>query len=258
VHHRAKASRPLRILRALVLAAAVLPAVLWTAAAAGSYGDEVLADGPLGYWRLGETSGTTAADQTAANNPGTYTGGVTLAITGALTSDPDTAARFDGSNDLVRIPDPANGHLDVGSSDFTVELWLNTTLNGERLLIGKRSSGPYWQLTVTDDPGQAGRVRTLISTGSVTRTTYNTTRVDDGQWHHLVVLFDRDLAISYYLDGNPDGTTTTTTPGNLANSANLQLGKVSGYPYYNGDLDEIALYPTLLTPTRIQAHHAAR
>ena len=37
-----------------------------TTAAVGSYRDEVLADGPAGYWRLGESAGTTAASETGS------------------------------------------------------------------------------------------------------------------------------------------------------------------------------------------------
>ena len=50
------------------------------------YGDAVLADNPVGYWRLDETTGTTAADS-KGTRPGTYANGVTLGQAGAL---PDT------------------------------------------------------------------------------------------------------------------------------------------------------------------------
>ena len=46
---------------------------------AASYEATVLADGPSGYWRLGETSGTTAAAVTGGVN-GTYTNGPVLGV----------------------------------------------------------------------------------------------------------------------------------------------------------------------------------
>src|SRR5207244_3076415 len=74
----------------------------------------------LAYWRLGESSGATAADELFAN-PGTYEHGVTLGTGGGLTSDPDTAALFDGVDDDVAVPA-------LGSSvDFTVEGWQRIT-----------------------------------------------------------------------------------------------------------------------------------
>src|SRR5688500_14316091 len=87
-------------------------AVLWIAAivsaavaggtgatSGGDYAAQVTADGPRAYWRLGETSGTTAADETASASPGTYAGGVVLGVPASLAGDPDTAVRFDGVDD---------------------------------------------------------------------------------------------------------------------------------------------------------------
>jgi hypothetical protein len=89
------------------------------------YADAVLTDSPIGYWRLGETSGNVAADSSPNGLAGTYTGGVTLGVGGAINGDPNTAARFDGTNDLVSMGDPASGRLDFGTADFTVEALLS-------------------------------------------------------------------------------------------------------------------------------------
>ena len=45
--------------------------------------------------------------------------------------------------------------------------------------------------------------------------------------------------------------------GDLDNTGPLTIGKVSGYPKFNGELDDLALYPSLLSPERIQAHYYA-
>src|SRR6266849_10213854 len=47
------------------------------------YAQVVLADAPVAYWRLGETTGATAVDS-AGTNPATVFGGVTLGQAGAL------------------------------------------------------------------------------------------------------------------------------------------------------------------------------
>src|SRR3954463_8284562 len=85
----------------VVLAVFALPAV--PASADAAYPDVVRAGAPVSYWRLGETSGTVAADQQAPSNPGTYLGGVGLGAPGALVGDPDRAAAFDGIDDEVRL-----------------------------------------------------------------------------------------------------------------------------------------------------------
>jgi Concanavalin A-like lectin/glucanases superfamily len=218
----------------------------------------VLADSPRAYWRLGETSGATAVDQLGVA-PGTYTGGVVLGAVGALTGDPNTAARFDGSDDRVIMGDPANGSLDFGTGDFTAEAWVKTAVNGERAIASKRltSTGAYWQFTVTDDPGRTGTIRVNISDGSVIRELYGPARrVDDGAWHHVVVVFDRDVGVTVYVDGISLATPAPAT-GDVSNTGPFLVGKSTGYGYFNGDIDEVAVYPAVLPAARVQAHRLA-
>jgi hypothetical protein len=87
------------------------------------YSDAVIADNPVSYWRLDESSGTTAADS-KGSNAGTYTNGPTLGQAGAL---PDTinnrAASFDGVNDYVTVPYAAA----LNTAQFTLEFWSKPT-----------------------------------------------------------------------------------------------------------------------------------
>jgi hypothetical protein len=85
-----------------------------------SYPAAVLADTPLGYWELGETSGTIAADASGNGRSGTYTGGVTL---GGPTSVTAPAAVFDGGSGYVSVSTGA--WLPTGSAARSVEVWFN-------------------------------------------------------------------------------------------------------------------------------------
>ena len=104
---------------ALVLAIGMLaPAAPAAAQTAGSYSERVLNRSELlSYWRLGETSGTVATDVKSARN-GTYVGGVTLGPAGALSADPDKAARFDGVDDIRHAADAV-----ARTTSFTIEGW---------------------------------------------------------------------------------------------------------------------------------------
>src|SRR5690348_425559 len=77
------------------------------------YRDAVMADAPVGYWRLGEPPGLSspfaAADASGNANPGTYSngGGALAGVTlgrAALVSGSDGAALFDGLGGHVTVP----------------------------------------------------------------------------------------------------------------------------------------------------------
>jgi hypothetical protein len=253
--------RVIRRLPSSVVLAAAVGALVFTsgAAALGSYREEVLADSPRGYWRVAETAGTAAQDETANNNDGTYTGGVGLGAAGALSSDSANAsASFDGVNDLVTMGDPATGVFDFGTGDFSIEVWVKTAVNGERVVASKYASGsPDWRLSVTDDSGRVGDLRFQIETGGSTRTHYSTARVDDNAWHQVVVLVDRGVAVSFYIDKVLRGSSVDTNTASIDNSGPLQWGDVSGGANFQGSLDEPTLYGTLLSAERIAAHYDA-
>ena len=85
------------------------------AQAAGGYPQSVTdTAGLLGYWRLGEQSGTTAADVTG-RTPGSLLGGVSLGARGGLSLDADTAVRFDGVDDEMQAGDSSLALADAGS-----------------------------------------------------------------------------------------------------------------------------------------------
>jgi hypothetical protein len=95
-----------------------------------------------------------------------------------------------------------------------------------------------------------------VSAGSSREVYGPAVRVDDGAWHHVVGAFDRDAGITVFVDGTSRFTAGAFT-GLIDNAAPLLVGKSTGYGYFGGDLDEVAVYPTLLSATRVQAHHAA-
>lgn len=219
-----------------------------------SYADAVRADAPRAFWRLGELSGTVAAeDQGGAS--GTYSGGVTLGVAPAL-QDVNRAVRLDGGNDKMSVPDPANGSLDFGTGDFTAEAWIKPSASDERGIVAKRSANAaeaYWAITVTDDPNHNGQIRAVYFDGANVRTAYSSTGVVDGAWHHVVVWYDRDSGITISVDGMTKFTALGMTP-DVGNAGPVEVGKAPTNPYFKGDIDEVALYGGLLPVHRIQAH----
>lgn len=74
---------------------------------------------PIAYWRLGESAGPTAFDETG-NHDGTYTGTPGFSQPGLISSDPDTS--IDTTSGGVTVPYSSDFDNLTG---FTVRVWVN-------------------------------------------------------------------------------------------------------------------------------------
>jgi hypothetical protein len=208
----------------------------------GSYPYTVVADGAVAYWRLGETSGTTANDSIGTAH-GTISGGVTLGQAGAL-ADGNKAMAFDGTSGKIICP-----AVSIPAA-CTIEAWVKTT--GSAALQTIVSTRPP---TTTDtliatiaDSGPA-----LIYVGP--QPVQGTRNLIDGQFHHVVFVLT-GTQTTIYSDGTLDS--SPQAQPHLTGSFPVQIGYEQTTYFFNGTLDDIAIYPTALTPTQIAAHYAAR
>ena len=212
----------------------------------------VVADNPGGYWRLGETSGTTAFDVTGTNN-GTYQNGVAIARPGALSTDTNTAASFDGVNDIVSVPSSTSLNATTG---VTVEAWIKRSRTGAwQNIVGKPGSGAaaaqnyaLW-INTTDKPvGYFGNGNSTVSVTSPTAL--------DTNWHHVAVTYDNATA-KIYVDGVLKATATSSVQL-TANTGALAIGRTTdNLRIFGGLLDEPAVYRAALTQAQLQAHYTA-
>src|SRR5207253_1068179 len=108
-----------------------------------AYPAAVQADSPVAYWRLDEGTGTSAADAGPNSDTGTYSGGYTVALPGAL-RDPSTAVDFNGSTGKVTAG--VTG-IPSGSSARTVEAWIKPNGNGGTIFATNTGSGQKFIVT---------------------------------------------------------------------------------------------------------------
>ena len=94
-----------------------------------AYRAAVLADTPVGYWRLGDPAGSTSChDETGNGHDGVVVGGVILGVAGAIKNDPTTAAQFDGTTGSISV---GTSFTFTGDAPFSWEIWVNpVVLNG--------------------------------------------------------------------------------------------------------------------------------
>jgi hypothetical protein len=210
------------------------------------YRDEVMADSPRGYWRLGESSGTAAANVTGATGA-TYLGGFTLRQAGALSGDPDTAAQFNGVNGTVRIP--SSTALNPTTA-ISLEAWVKpAALPATTVTIMRKGAPVLLRL------GSKGAVSfRLTKGGTVNEITTANGLVAAGDWTHVVGTWD-GATMKVYVNATQRASGALT--GSIDSSTDtLQLGSSYGsYDFHAGGLDETALYGTALSQARVVAHY---
>ncbi|WP_078954273.1 LamG-like jellyroll fold domain-containing protein [Streptomyces globisporus] len=234
---------------------------------AGSYYRGMVQDaGPVGYWRLNEGEGESAASEAVSRtgmNAGHYRD-VTLGSAGALGATGNKAASFNGTNSSVELP----GTTLSTSTVLSIELWFKSDKPGT--LVGfqdkQLSEGQPNRWNPVLGINQAGKLHgglELRDTGTTPVTSPGT--VTDNAWHHAVLTSTGTEQVLYL-----DGTRLGSIPGVVdhhgktftylgAGYSNTSWdGGPAGVRYFSGSLDEVAVYHRALDAGAIRAHFEAR
>ncbi|MEQ4724913.1 RHS repeat-associated core domain-containing protein [Nonomuraea sp. B19D2] len=208
--------------------------------ASGSlYRTTVLDSDPMGYWRLGESSGTEAKDL-GWNNDSIYNGG-TFGKPGALAGTSDTAVELD-ADDSVSLPSDLLARVGKWAS---FETWFKTTGTGPLLQLQyKWYADKHSMLQVAADGKLSASY--LPTTTPLT----SAVAVNDGAWHHVVLTVAGDTQ-TLYLDGQAAGTLTAT----INNPEDWPYAWVGGLA---ASVDEVAVYDRPLSAAETATHFAAR
>jgi hypothetical protein len=225
-----------------------------------SYSGAILADAPNIYYRLGESSGTTASDASGNGHTATYAAsGVTLGVAGAIVNDTDTAITLNGTTGSVQ--ETSGAGAPTGFANRSVEAWFKTTAATDMPIVAYGTPGTANQYFGIYVNGTAIEVQT----GAGTIITFpGTAALNNGAWHHLIVTYDSGAPagnLKVYIDGASFGT-QTPTPAALnttLDTAGLQVGKddKATPAFFNGSLDEVTVYATVLATTQVSNHYKA-
>jgi hypothetical protein len=194
----------------------------------------------VAQWKLGEGSGTSAADASGNGHTGTLNGGTTWV--GGLSG---SALQFDGSSGYVS----AGWNQLSGNAPRTISTWFRTTstANSNWISWGTNNANGLSQLGVFQ--GNVGYL------GYANDLTVPLAGYADGNWHQLATTFN-GVAMALYLDGK----LVAAQPMTLAtgSSSTISIGRsITGSDYFTGALDEIAIYNQALDSDQIKAQFPA-
>lgn len=252
------------------------------------YVKAVLAKQPVGYWRLGETTGTTAVDSSGNGRDGEYVGAVALQQPGAISGDDNTAIQISGQRAFVEIPSHDDFSQPTSKQGLTVEVWMRPSSfnfegeEGKEYIhwLGKgKDKQQEWALRFHNQKSQfPHRIAAYIFNPCGKRGAgayFKEEPPSDGNtsWIHIVACFDPGDAsdpcagVRIYRNGSfkkgpQDKATLYNKPGDweiypAPGYAPLRLGTRECAKYLSGWLDEVAIYPRVLSSQEILENYNA-
>lgn len=216
--------------------------------------------GLVEHYRLGESSGTTAAGLLAVRD-GTYVGTPTLGVAGAINNDNDTAVEFNGSTQWVTA-----GTTSILSevSNKTFLAWIKPDVLKFQGIVDQEyddlTPGNYggWGFWVDG----AGKLvfwphpeKDITDPGSAT--------VVIGVYQHVACTWDSSAKeVTFFRNGMQSGTASDGAIVEQASgSAPLMIGNLrnnlnSGMFAFDGVIDEVSIFSRKLTAVEIAMHYS--
>jgi PKD repeat protein len=217
-------------------------------------GQAVAADNPDLYWRLDDASGTTAADASRYGAPGTYSGaGITYHAASPVTGPSGTGVAFTGSTGTI-----GSNSSYTNPTTYSEEAWFKTTSTTGGKIIG------FGSLRTGNSPSHDRDVY-LLASGQIVFGAYTGSPVtitspgkyNNGAWHQVVATQAPD-GMRLYVDGALVASNSNTKAANFTGYWRVGGDSAwSGSNYFNGTLDETAVWLSELSPARVLAHYNA-
>lgn len=229
-----------------------------------SYHDTIVGGGPYAYYRLGESSGTSAAEEISGYS-GTFVGshgGPTLGQAGIPGGQGSTAIGGTGGDSVALTNLPVAWTF---NQNFTFEAWHKLTSSGD---VGLKDYGIVgaWRNTIGNDLKMMIWADFFSSTGNYgvahdDSPTYLTSTVAPtlNVWHHLVATYEFAAGVytwRFYVDGILADTKVHQNPSIPSPTNYFEIGSYAGGTQnFVGVIDETAFYQRALAPAEILNHY---
>lgn len=162
---------------------------------------------------------------------------------------------FDGVDDYVET----NASItELGQTDFSIEAWIKTTGYSQGIVTCENTNASW-------DPGEksffldATGIPTFVGWGN--NYIAGNLSVNDGNWHHVAVVWDNTGGINgtgkIYVDGvDRTGSSSYVVAYNNLGTFKIGSPNFNGYTpeapnYFTGTIDDVRIWNTVRTPTAI-------
>ncbi len=201
-----------------------------------------LHNGLVGWWKLDDGTGTSAADSSGNANTGTLTNGPTW-----VAGKKGKALSFDGVDDYTATTSSAPLQISAGGS---IAFWIKTSglnNNGQSIFVDNES-WPNTGWGILDDGPYASSIkfRTLPGNGTAA---FSRSSINDGQWHHIVAVYTGSQN-KLYLDSIL--VDTAASGGFTNNTSGFVIGNFTGSSG-GGAMDDVRIYNRALSSDEISA-----
>ena len=204
------------------------------------------------------TYDTTSSGSSVCPNTSTQT--VEIAVAGIANN---YSMNFDSaSSDYIDAGNDSS--LNWGTGDGSVSCWFKTTQNVsgavDLVINGGFSTGGKAYALYLDASEKVGFA---IDDGNDNPFVKTTNSVADGNWHHAVGIRE-DGDIKLYLDGSFIDSTTDTTDTSIDSTDPLFIGAGTNASsgaignFFDGNIDEVAIWNTALTSTQVAEIYNAK
>lgn len=210
---------------------------------------QVLSSNLIGYWRL--NGNLTDSSASGYNLTATGTPGDTTGVFGGAKS-------FVIATSYASITNASGGNLNITGNKISIAGWVKPTNTGAgwQYLCSKRdgaNTGYYLAL----ENGTAARM--FVASGAAGGVATGTTTLSNNNWYHIVGTYD-GTTVRVYVNGKHDGSSAFT--GNIASASTvpfyLALNSFNTAEGFTGELDDFAVFNTVLTPDQVKELYEGR
>jgi hypothetical protein len=230
------------------------------------YAEEVDADDPSIWFRLGDTAvSNVAVDTIAGVLELAPIGSPSFGVESLAVNEPDGSIGFPTINDALQGVFPENTFpwTTAGSVEFLYRAGTNSVWYAPRAAIVSLGTNPTGFETIQEFDN---RLRVILYNSAGTTFDVSTTGVNfaDMALHHVVLRWEAGQNIKIYVDGVDRTASAVAFSGTMASTAKWVVA-VNGldyppFPVAQGVVstwDELAIYTTVIDATRVAAHQAA-